>query len=410
VAGFIRAILGEEAIEIHRKSGARMFGRYHEWPLRPSILAAMPIKLMVSGASDLVLRERLDGESFEADVVNKYGRTLYDIFFEPYTRKFLFHSPSELHRDWARAGVNRAVIRAQVDNLWSLLMTTLMPKPVETMFLYPPTGVGRFSDRLAESIVADGGRIVLGQDVIRIETTGRRITAIETAAERVRCENLVWTGPLTALNEMLGFSDVDLEYLSTLFYNFEIGKPPRLDYQWTSFGGEEIFSRVTAPEAFLSSTVPPGKSGLCVEVTCRQGDERWQAPERLTDQAVADLVRTEMINSAADIERVHVEAVPFTYPIYKLNYMRELTRNLRELGHYSNLLLAGRCGRFWYNNMDHSIGRGLTMADKILRGEVLAEIDTADREFWATEEDGNVPVRAEEIGELPEDAPAGMTR
>ena len=50
------------------------------------------------------------------------------------------------------------------------------------------------------------------------------------------------------------------------------------------------------------------------------------------------------------------------------------------------------------------------MADKILRGEVLAEIDTADREFWATEEDGNVPVRAEEIAELPEDTPAGMTR
>ncbi len=106
-----------------------------------------------------------------------------------------------------------------------------------------------------------------------------------------------------------------------------------------------------------------------------------------------------MIGDAADVERAHIERVPFTYPIYKLNYMQELTRTLRELGRFSNLLLAGRCGRFWYNNMDHSIGQGLTMADKILRGEVLGEIDTADREFWATEEDGNVPVREEEIAE-----------
>jgi hypothetical protein len=83
--------------------------------------------------------------------------------------------------------------------------------------------------------------------------------------------------------------------------------------------------------------------------------------------------------------------------------MQELTRNLRELGQYSNLLLAGRCGRFWYNNMDHSIGQGLTMADKIIRGEVLAEIDSADREFWATEDDGNVPIRQEEIAEPAED-------
>ena len=401
VAGFIRGILGEEAIEIPRKSGARMFGRYHEWPLRPSILAAMPVKLMVSGAKDLVFREHLSGESFEADVVNKYGRTLYEIFFEPYTRKFLFYSPSELHRDWARAGVNRAVIdkRAQADNLWSLLKTTMMPKPVETMFLYPPHGVGRFSDKLAESIRGGGGRVILGQDVTGIETTGRRITAIEAGSERIACDNVVWTAPLTTLNSYLGLTDVDLEYLSTVFYNFEIGKPPRLDYQWTYFGGDEIFSRVTAPEAFLKSTVPPGKSGLCVEVTCRQGDGRWQHPDRLTEQIVTDLVRTEMIGAASDIERLHVEPVSFTYPIYKLNYMQELTRNLRELARYSNLLLSGRCGRFWYNNMDHSIGQGLTMADKILRGEVLAEIDTADREFWATEDDGNVEIREEEIAE-----------
>ena len=123
----------------------------------------------------------------------------------------------------------------------------------------------------------------------------------------------------------------------------------------------------------------------------------------LRQPVIDDLVRTGMIASAADIERVHLERVPFTYPIYKLNYMQELTRNLRELGQYSNLLLAGRCGRFWYNNMDHSIGQGLTMADKIVRGEVLAEIDSADREFWATEDDGNVPIRQEEIAEPAED-------
>jgi len=407
VAAFIRGVLGEEAIEIPRKSGARMFGKFHEWPLRPSILAAMPIALMVRGAKDLVFREHLAGESFEADVVNKYGRTLYDIFFEPYTRKFLFYSPAELHRDWARAGVNRAVIdkRAQADSLWSLLKTTLLPKPVETMFLYPPTGVGRFSDKLAENIIAGGGRVVLGEEVTAIETSGRRIVSVSTDAARIPCDNVVWTAPLTTLNAHLGFTDVDLEYLSTIFYNFEIGRPPRYAYQWTYFGGDEIFSRVTSPEAFLPSTVPPGKSGLCVEVTCRQGDERWRAPETLTDRIVADLVRTGMIASASHVERVHIETVPFTYPIYKLNYMQQLTRNLRELGAYSNLLLAGRCGRFWYNNMDHSIGQGLTMADKVLRGDVLAEIDTADREFWETEDDGNVAVREEEIAEPLDDRP-----
>src|SRR5207253_4214328 len=141
---FIRDILKADAVESPRKSGARMFGKYQEWPLRPSILAAMPISLMVRGSKDLVFKENLPGESFEADIVNKYGRTLYDIFFKPYTEKFLFYSPADLHRDWARAGVNRAVIdkRQESDGLWSLLKNTLLPQPVDTTFLYPPTGVG----------------------------------------------------------------------------------------------------------------------------------------------------------------------------------------------------------------------------------------------------------------------------
>jgi len=30
------------------------------------------------------------------------------------------------------------------------------------------------------------------------------------------------------------------------------------------------------------------------------------------------------------------------------------------------LSLIGRCGRFWYNNMDHSIEASLTVADRFL--------------------------------------------
>lgn len=406
VARFIRDVLQEDAVEIRRKSGARMFGKFHEWPLRPSVLLSMPIATMLRASKDLVLKERLEGESFEADVVNKYGRTLYDIFFEPYTRKFLFYSPAELHRDWARAGVNRAVIdkRASADTLWNLLKTTFMPKPVETTFLYPPHGVGRFSDRLSDAISQSGGTVHLGQPVSAIETAQNRIIAITVGGQRIAVQNLVWTGPLTDINRLLGIKSVDLEYLSTIFYNLELRRPDKMDFQWTYYGGDEIFSRVTTPSAFAKTTLPAGKGALCVEMTCLEGDERWQNPEQYTQPIVADLVRTQTIDAAADVERVHIERVPNTYPIYKLNYLAELKRNLAELSKYSNLLLAGRSGRFWYNNMDHSIGQGLTMSEKIVRGSVLSQIDdSADREFWATEDDGNVEIREEEIAEVLDD-------
>jgi len=85
VEAFVREILAEDAHEIPRKSGVRMFGKFHEWPLRPSILLSMPFSLMFRAGLDLFKKEQLAGESFEADIVNKYGRTLYNIFFKPYT-------------------------------------------------------------------------------------------------------------------------------------------------------------------------------------------------------------------------------------------------------------------------------------------------------------------------------------
>jgi protoporphyrinogen oxidase len=408
VAAFVRDVLGQDAIEIPRKSGVRMFDRFHEWPLRPGILFAMPIALMFRGAKDLLVKEHLPGDSFEADVVNKYGRTLYEIFFKPYTEKFLFHSPAVLHRDWARAGVNRAVIdkRAASDSLWSLLMNTLLPKPVDTTFLYPPTGVGRFSEFLTDRITRAGGRVLLGQNVEAVETSGDRVTAVRTSQGTFPCDDIVWTGPITEMNRHLGIAGVDLEFLSTIFYNLEINTPAKLDYQWTYYGGDEVFSRISAPTVFSDTMAPAGKSGICVELTCKEGDERWMDPERYTEPVIADLVRTRTIDGRGDIDAVHVERVPNTYPIYKLNYLGELTKNLRDLARYRNLLLAGRCGRFWYNNMDHSIGQGLTMADKIIRGQAFADIDTNDRDFWADNDaDGDVPIREEEIAEPLEETP-----
>ena len=392
-AGVIREILQEEAIEIPRVSGARMFGKFHEWPLRPSVLFSMPIGMMFRCAFDLVYRPRVEGESFEADVLNKYGRTLYEVFFKPYTEKFLFHSPAELHRDWARAGVNRAVIdkRASADTLWSLLKTTLLPKAVETTFLYPPTGVGRFSDRLAGLIQERGGTVKLGWPVDQVESRDGRIMAVSCRGERIPCDRIVWTAPMTKLNELLGIEGVTLSYLSTIFYNFEVKGPLKRNFQWTYHGGDEIFSRVSAPTAFAATTAPAGTHGLCVEFTCRKDDDRWNDPDRFTTVIVDDLIRTKTVDSRDQILNVHVEKVPETYPIYTLDYLDQLTGNLKVLGAYTNLLLAGRSGRFWYNNMDHSIGQGLTMSDKILRGLALAEIDDNDREFWATGEAAGKP-------------------
>ena len=117
-------------------------------------------------------------------------------------------------------------------------------------------------------------------------------------------------------------------------------------------------------------------------MTCREGDEDWEDSAR----CAADVLRTLAAEGLAredDVRAVHVERVADTYPIYALGYHGELRRALGELSRWSNLLVAGRCGRFWYNNMDHSIGHGLAVARGIADGRPLSRVEISDREFWA---------------------------
>lgn len=121
--------------------------------------------------------------------------------------------------------------------------------------------------------------------------------------------------------------------------------------------------------------MPAGATGLCVEVTCREGDARWQHAERLSDWVIDDLVKVGMLRDRRVVHGVRVERVADTYPVYHCRYPAELDRARRALSSYDNLELAGRTGMFWYNNMDHSMENAMQLARKLLRDAGRADRD-----------------------------------
>ena len=60
-----------------------------------------------------------------------------------------------------------------------------------------------------------------------------------------------------------------------------------------------------------------------------------------------------------------MEKIKNSYPIYELNYRDKLKNVFDALGSFNNLVLAGRTGCFWYNNMDHSIEQAIDIFNKI---------------------------------------------
>src|SRR5512133_1245838 len=66
---WILEALGGEAARILRSSAVHAFGRFHDWPLRPRVLRALPPLVLARAGLDLLLRRAPVGESFEAEML-----------------------------------------------------------------------------------------------------------------------------------------------------------------------------------------------------------------------------------------------------------------------------------------------------------------------------------------------------
>jgi protoporphyrinogen oxidase len=379
VLAFLLSILGEDYLVVDRSSAVHLFGRYFPWPLDQRALFRLPFRVMLSAGLDL-LRRKLpaDENSFTEYTRSRYGDTLYRLFFKPYTEKFLQIPCESVHVDWAKTGINRAVIdkRVKSDSLFDLVRNVLVPRPVVTEFIYPSRGgFGTFCEKLAEAVGSRGGEVLLENTVTAIETSGDRVEEVALAdGTRIRPGHLVWSGNLVALARLLGKEPPPIRYLSTVLYNIEVGAAVLQRQQWIYYGGRDtLLSRISITTEMAPYMAPAGKTGLCVEVTGFEGEGAWKDPEALVPQILSDLVRLKLVASERDFGAVHIERVRDTYPIYDLRYKESFAVASRMVKPFKNLKLLGRTGAYWYNNSDHSMKMSLHLARHLLEGSPMKE-------------------------------------
>ena len=160
-----------------------------------------------------------------------------------------------------------------------------------------------------------------------------------------------------------------LEYISTILYNYLLSRHITQGFQWCYFGGKGMaVERITTPRIFNPANVPKGKEALCVEVTVPDNSSKWHDPRHRDCLVEKLLIDCNLIKSMEDIEDLHIEKIRQSYPLYTLNYPRKLHAIFHWIENkWNNLTLLGRTGRFWYNNMDHSIASSLQVAERFIR-------------------------------------------
>ena len=134
----------------------------------------------------------------------------------------------------------------------------------------------------------------------------------------------------------------------------------------------------------MSDTMAPsGKSSLCLEVCCNEGDEIETMPVKdLVARCIRDLLSMKLLPSAEFVRDAFVMEVPNAYPIYQKGFETERQKLTDLVDGMNNLITCGRQGLFRYHAMTNEV---MEMADRVvefLEGSRNKRLVTGNDSQW----------------------------
>jgi protoporphyrinogen oxidase len=390
---FLVDLLGDELIWVERTSRIFFDGKFVDYPLKMgNVLGQIGPVTGARAVGDFLVSKAQQGlkprklRSMEDAYVAQFGRTLYELFFQRYSEKLWGQRCDELSGDWV---VQRSKGMSLLTAVREALKKT--DNQVESLverFMYPRLGFGRISERMAEEIERMGGRVHLGQRVIRVHHAAGRVSGIVVSNGRseqvIEGDSFVSSIPMTELVEILHpqadgnvlSASHRLSYRDLITVNLLLNRPRVTGDTWVYVHDSRVsFARLHEPRNWSPALAPSGKTSLVLELFCEAGDPLWQT----SDEGLCDLVSRDLSQHLGFIEPQEVLggfAVRSrdAYPRYGLEYQAAVEALKACLRSFANLQIVGRGGTFRYNNTDHAIETGLLAARNIL-GEGSADPD-----------------------------------
>ena len=407
----------------HRVSRIYFLKKFFDYPIsmKPRTFANMGFgRTMKAGFGYLgsCFHKRKE-KSLEDFYINRFGKPLYQLFFESYTEKLWGVHPSKLSADW---GAQRVKGLSLSKAFWNAITKPFRKKnkKVETslieQFEYPKYGPGQLYTLLAETLTKKGVNFVYEAEVNKI------ILDDNHNIKEVVCKDgtsyqgdyFVSSMPIKDLFSALGKDAVApeaYEVATTLPYRDFITVGLLLDKLKIKNKTKIPTVNELVPDTWIyvqERDVTMGRMQLFnnwspymvkdplhtiwmgLEYFCSEGDQMWESSdEDFINMAIDELIRMGIIESKDNVLDSTRLKVKKAYPAYFGSYDHfDLVR--KELDNISNLYCVGRNGQHRYNNMDHSMLTGLIAADYIKEGNTdktaLWEVNT-EKEYHETKEE-----------------------
>lgn len=384
--GMLKDLLGEDFIVCHKKAAQFFMGKFIDYPIKPMAFFRQIDKMLILKIlSELVyyrfrnlVCETMD-YSFEHWVTNRFGSTMYGLYFKPYTEKVWGIDPTLLD---PRTASDRIAFNSVFDIIHQTILYYLFKKeqyssahsPLKSRFYYANRGIGTLLDRLFERCVEEGCEMRMSWEMKQANVEGGSITGIVSADGRVEkdFDLYVNTVPLTTLNAALGKTELNsnLQFRAMVFCFLDIPGAGLSPYHWIYFPEARYsFQRLTEFSHFNAGMTRPGRTGVCAEIACFDTDKVWNSE----DPFIVELVKKEMKEAGLlkDTKGVRgwVARENYAYPIQVNGFIEHVRHSISYIETVRNLITTGRQGLYKYCNMNECMEMAMELAESIDREE-----------------------------------------
>jgi len=378
-------VLVDDQITVNRLTRIYYGGKYFNYPLKAfEALFALGLpettRIIVSYIT-IRLFPNHNPQNFAQWVTAKFGKRLFQIFFEGYTEKLWGIPCTEISADWAAQRIKGLSLLKAIKN--ALLGNDGKVKTLIDQFQFPRLGSGQLYEKISDYLRSHNQLILLNTEVIQIHHENFRVTQI-TLKDRlteeqstVNCYGLISSVPLSILiSKMISPSPIQevlsaarsLKFRNTILVYLIVEGRQLFPDNWLYVNDPTVQLGRVANFANWSPEMLPNdyQTPLCCEYWCNFDETMWQCPEEeLISQAEYELRKIKLLKNER-ISEGFVVRLPRTYPIYAGDYKTNLLKIQSYLQQLQNLQLVGRYGAFKYNNQDHSLLMGILAAENVV--------------------------------------------
>ncbi|MBQ9947236.1 MAG: NAD(P)/FAD-dependent oxidoreductase [Oscillospiraceae bacterium] len=348
---------------------------------------------------------KLPETSLENFYINRFGKPLYQMFFEDYTEKLWGVHPSNIAADWGAQRVKGL-------SVWKVI-TSALSKPfrkkdskVETSlieeFYYPKYGPGQLWEKMADICTEKGAELKMQYEVVKVTSDSGRVTSVTVRntdknspdfgkEENIACDYLISSMAIKDLVEAIPETPQDIyEIAVQLPYRDFITVGLLLDKLEIKNKTKMKTINDNVPDCWIYIQERNVKLGrlqifnnwspymvddmnkhiwVGLEYFCNEGDDMWNTPPEEFIQFAAEELEKIGVIKRENIVDSFTTKVKKAYPAYFGTYA-QFDKVKDYLDSYENMFCVGRNGQHRYNNMDHSMLTAINAARSIISGSM----------------------------------------